>query len=248
MQTMTKTHFGYLSLVLIILSFSACSVEKRVHQAGYHISWKHRHVSPSQKTSDQIVQAYVELTPTSFAENPNVHSTETISASSTFEQESIASPRNTFHSIKNKSVNSDTIIPSRPPQREEYFSNNYTPPDRNTELADTKLANWALGLGIGAISTPVTILLLIFIGAAYAAANSLSISIYLILGLAFLIGGISFLVMDILAIIFAIRFLRLHGKDPNYSKYRRRAITGLILAGIYPAFLILNIMVALAFI
>jgi hypothetical protein len=52
--------------------------------------------------------------------------------------------------------------------------------------------------------------------------------------------------MEILAIIFAIRFLKLHAKDPNYTKYRKRAITALILAGIYPALLLLNIILALA--
>jgi hypothetical protein len=54
--------------------------------------------------------------------------------------------------------------------------------------------------------------------------------------------------MEILAITFAVRFLRMHAKDPSYTMYRRRAITALILAGIYPALIVLNILLGLAMI
>ena len=103
-----------------------------------------------------------------------------------------------------------------------------------------------MGLGIGAVSAPVWGLVLFFILAALLSASSSSYSIWAAFGFAFLLGGALFITMEILAIIFAIRFLKLHAKDPNYTKYRKRAITALILAGIYPALLLLNIILALA--
>jgi hypothetical protein len=75
-----------------------------------------------------------------------------------------------------------------------------------------------------------------------------SASIYAIVGIGLLIGISLFLAMEILAITFAVRFLKLHAKDPNYYKYRSRAITGLILAGIYPALMLLNIILGLVMI
>jgi hypothetical protein len=39
----------------------------------------------------------------------------------------------------------------------------------------------------------------------------------------------------------------MHAKDPNYRKYRSRAITGLILAGIYPAIILVNLILGIAF-
>jgi len=105
-----------------------------------------------------------------------------------------------------------------------------------------------LGLGIASISAPVWGVLLFFLLAALIGAASTNVGIWTAIGAGFLVGGALFLAVEILAITFAIRFLRLHGKDPNYYKYRSRAITGLILAGIYPALMLLNIILGLAMI
>jgi hypothetical protein len=142
----------------------------------------------------------------------------------------------------------DTVIPDQPKTQEEYFSNNYTNPLPTNELQDTKLANWALGLGIGAVTSPLWVSLLFLLiftlaGAAWSGGGA-----WAALGLAILLGVGIFITLEILAITFAIRFLRLHAKDPNYRKYRSRAITGLILAGIYPALILLNIIIGLALI
>lgn len=243
---MTKTHFRFLYLLLITLSFSACSVEKRVHQDGYHVSWKHRHAVPSEKPSVQIVQNKIESPEIVALEKPNEHSVELISASASTPEELITSKPNSTFSFKSVSAAQDTVVPKQESQHEEYFSNSYTPPAGNNDLDDTKLANWALGLGIGAISSPLiitltTLLIFTILGASWANA-----SFWIALGLAVIIGGGIFITLEILAITFAIRFLRKHGKDPNYRKYRSRAITGLILAGIYPALMLINLILAIA--
>ena len=151
----------------------------------------------------------------------------------------------TLSARKKSIVNSpiDTITPKEETKQEEYFSNNYTNPLPTNELQDTKLANWALGLGIGALSAPVLGFVIAIILAILFSIDGLTA-----LGLAILLGAGIFIVLEILAITFAIRFLRMHGKDPNYRKYRSRAITGLILAGIYPAIMLLNIIIGLAMI
>ena len=115
-------------------------------------------------------------------------------------------------------------------------------------MQDTKLANWALGLGIGAVSSPLWVTLLFLLLFALVGATWSGVSAWTALGLAIIVGGGIFITLEILAITFAIRFLRMHGKDPNYRKYRSRAITGLILAGIYPAIMLLNIIIGLAMI
>jgi hypothetical protein len=249
---MAKTHFRILSLVLIILSFSACTFEKRVYQDGYHISWGRHLFSNKNEGTDEIAkkkivennisttEKAITQTPVHLEAEPNIHSGTTISAN--------ASESLTLSPRKKASVNSpiDTITPKEETKQEEYFSNSYAAPVRPNELKDAKLANWALGLGIGALSAPVWGLLLFALIAAIVGGTWSSISIWTAIGIAFLAGGAIFLTMEILAITFAIRFLRLHAKDPNYSKYRHRAITGLILAGIYPALMLLNIILALA--
>lgn len=241
---MKKLILGITSLIFIASSFSSCTIQKRVHQEGYHISWKHRHTQPAEIAPTEHETVLEDSSPET---KPNVHSVETISASSSLEQEVITPSRKSILSIKSDHVTSDTIVPAQEPQHEEYFSNTYTPPARPDELKDIKLANWALGLGIGAISTPLLIVLFIVLGAALMSASVSSFSIYAVIGLSFLLGGALFLVMEIIALTFAIRFLRLHGKDPHYHKYNSRAITGLILAGIYPALMLINIMLGLAF-
>jgi len=242
---MKKLILGITSLIFIASSFSSCTIQKRVHQDGYHISWKHRHTQPAEIAPTEYEAVSEDSTPET---NPNIHSVETISASSSLEQEVITPSRKSILSIKSDYVNSDTIVPTQEPQHEEYFSNTYTPPARPDELQDIKLANWALGLGIGAVSAPIWGLVLFFLVGFFFGAMGSSVSIYAIIGIGFLIGISLFLAMEILAITFAIRFLKLHDKDPNYRKYRSRAITGLILAGIYPALMLINIMLGLAFI
>ena len=239
---MKKILFGITSVLVIASSLSSCTVEKRVHQDGYHISWKHRHVAPADNASEIALHEEVVIleTPALTPERPNVHSVESISASNS-ENIVIQPQRRTILQAKK-----DTVIPDQPKTQEEYFSNTYTPPARPDELQDIKLANWALGLGIGAVSAPVWGLVLFFILAALLGASSSSFSIWAAFGFAFILGGALFITMEILAIVFAIRFLKLHAKDPNYVKYRKRAITALILAGIYPALLLLNIILALA--
>jgi hypothetical protein len=243
---MKKILFGIISLVFIASTFSSCTIEKRIHQDGYHITWKHRHAAPLETDLSAENILVVEETLQTNYEIPqsNVHSVETISASSNQDNDLILTPK------KNILVGSsiDTIVPNPTKQQEEYFSNNYTAPSRPSELQDIKLANWALGLGIGAISAPVWGLLLLALIVALAGATWSSINIWATLGIAFLAGGAIFITLEILAITFAIRFLRMHGKDPNYRKYRSRAITGLILASIYPALMVLNIIIGLAMI
>jgi hypothetical protein len=246
---MVKTHFRFLSLVLIILSFSACTFEKRAYQDGYHISWSENLFSNKNKVNQEIPEndfAKSEIeevqSPSVSVTEPNIHSVETISASTAESFPILSEKKNLIH------ANKDTVIPDQPKTQEEYFSNNYTNPLPTNELHDTKLANWALGLGIGAVTSPLWVSLLFLLiftlaGAAWSGGGA-----WAALGLAILLGGGIFITLEILAITFAIRFLRLHAKDPNYRKYRSRAITGLILAGIYPALMLLNIILTLALI
>lgn len=234
---MKQTLSSIFWFLIIALYFSSCSVEKRVHQDGYHISWKHRHSAPSELIQTNEISSAEEVVIASEQEVPqsNVHSVETISASSNESTELILpTKKSSFILSKN-----DTIVPDQAKQQEEYFSNNYTNPLPTNELQDTKLADWALGLGIGSIATPVWATIL-FLGIGAATGFS-----WALLGASILIGVALFLALEILSITLAIRFLRLHGKDPNYRKYRSRAITGLILAGIYPALMVINIILAL---
>lgn len=238
---MKKILFGIISVVILASSFSSCTVEKRVHQDGYHISWKQKHAPASGIRPTRIDQSQAETPPIVHEEiTPNVHSVESISASNS--ENIVIQPQRGLILLAKK----DTVIPDQPKTQEEYFSNTYTPPARPDELQDIKLANWALGLGIGAVSAPVWGLVLFFILAALLSASSSSFSIWAAFGFAFILGGALFITIEILAIIFAVRFLKQHAKDPNYVKYRKRAITALILAGIYPALLLLNIILALA--
>lgn len=243
---MKKLFLGITAIAILSAAFTSCTVEKRVHQDGYHISWKHRHSAPSELTETNEISSNEEVVVVSEQEvpQPNVHSVETISASSNESTELILpTKKSSFILSKN-----DTIVPNQQKQQEEYFSNNYTNPLPTNELQDTKLANWALGLGIASISAPVWGLLLFLLLAALVGGASTSAGIWTVIGLAILAGSALFIAVEILAITFAIRFLRLHGKDPNYRKYRSRAITGLILAGIYPALMLLNIIIGLAMI
>jgi len=240
---MKKILSEILFLVIIASAFSSCTVDKRLHQDGYHISWKHKHAVGSEVESTQIDQPQAGSLPILQGEIIQiVESRETLSASNS-EYIVINSKKRTIIQAKK-----DTVIPDQPKTQEEYFSNTYTPPARPDELQDIKLANWALGLGIGAVSAPLWGLVLFFILAALLSASSSSFSIWAAFGFAFILGGALFITMEIIAIVFAIRFLKLHAKDPNYTKYRKRAITALILAGIYPALLLLNIILTLALI
>ena len=233
---MKKILFGITSVLVIASSLSSCTVEKRLHQDGYHISWKHRHVAPADNASEIALHEEVVIleTPALTPEKPNVHSVESISASNS-ENIVIQPQKRTVLQAKK-----DTVIPDQPKTQEEYFSNTYTPPARPDELQDIKLANWALGLGIGALSAPVLGLVIAIILAILFSIDGLTA-----LGLAIFLGAGIFIVLEVLTITFATRFLKLHAKDPNYFKYRKRAITALILAGIYPALLLLNIILAL---
>ena len=238
---MKKILFAITSVIIIASSLSSCTVEKRVHQDGYHISWKQKHAPASGIRPTRIDQSQAETPPIVHEEiTPNVHSVESISASNS--ENIVIQPQRRIILLAKK----DTVIPDQPKTQEEYFSNTYTPPARPDELQDIKLANWALGLGIGAVSAPVWGLVLFLILAALFSTGSSSFSIWAAFGFAFILGGALFITIEILAIIFAVRFLKQHAKDPNYVKYRKRAITALILAGIYPALLLLNIILALA--
>lgn len=240
-----KQTFSALFWMLIIATyFSSCTVEKRVHQDGYHISWKHRHSAPSELPQTNEITFIEEKNIPSAPEvlQPKIPSTETISANSNEDIEVITTPKK-YYSIRNTG---DTIIPNQSKTQEEYFSNNYSAPSRPSELQDTQLANWALGLGIASLSAPVwgALLFLLMIGI-YGSASA-SAGVWTALLVAFLAGSALFIAIEVLAITFAVRFLRMHAKDPNYTKYRKRAITGLILAGIYPALILLNIIIGLA--
>lgn len=245
-QTMNKTHFGFICLVILTIAFSSCSVEKRIHQDGYHITWKHRHASSSESNESVENMPAVKESLQTISESPqsNVHLAETISASSNQTNDLILTPKRTVSILSH----ADTVVPDPNKQQEEYFSNNYTNPLPTNELQDTKLANWALGLGIGAVSSPLWVTILFLLLFAIVGASWSSVSVWTALGLAFILGGGIFITLEILAFTLAIRFLRMHGKDPNYRKYRSRAITGLILASIYPALMLLNIIISLAFI
>jgi hypothetical protein len=241
---MKKLFLSIIAIAILSAAFTSCTVEKRVHQDGYHISWKHRHSAPSELTQTSEISSSEEVVVPSATEiaQPNVHSVESISANSNQDNALILVAKKS-PLFKSKS---DTIVPDQPKQQEEYFSNNYTNPLPTNELQDTKLANWALGLGIASISAPVWGVLLFLLLAALIGAASTNVGIWTAIGAGILVGGALFIAIEILAITFAIRFLRLHGKDPNYYKYRSRAITGLVLAGIYPALLLLNMILALA--
>ena len=241
---MKKLLLGITAITILSVAFTSCSIEKRVYQSGYHLSWKHRHSILPETTQTHEINSAEEATVQSNTEitEPNVHSVETISANSIQDNELILSPKK---SVILKSKN-DTIVPDQ--QQDEYFSNNYTNPLPTNELQDIKLANWALGLGIGALTSPAWLTLLFILiffltGATWSSGGALAA-----LALAILVGGGIFIALEVLAITFAIRFLTLHGKDPNYRKYRGRAIAGLILAGIYPALILLNLMLSIALI
>jgi hypothetical protein len=230
---MKKILFGIASLIIIASSFSSCTVEKRVHQDGYNVSWKHKHASASEIKSTQIEQSQAIISPILDEEiTPNVHSVESVSASNS--ENIVIQPKK--HNVLQ--AKKDTVIPDQPKTQEEYFSNTYTPPARPDELQDIKLANWALGLGIGAVSAPVWGLVIAIILAILFGIDGL-----VALGLAVLLGAGIFIVLEVLTIIFATRFLKLHTKDPNYVKYRKRAITALILAGTYLALILLRIII-----
>ena len=246
---MKKLFFVFIACLTLSTLLNSCSIEKRLHQDGYHISWSHRLFSNKNEGSYEIAKKKIvdhdiystensiDQNPVNIPSEPNNHSVETISANT--------SETLTLSARKKSIVNSpiDTITPKEETKQEEYFSNNYTNPLPTNELQDTKLANWALGLGIGALSAPVLGFVIAIILAILFSIDGLTA-----LGLAILLGAGIFIVLEILAITFAIRFLRMHGKDPNYRKYRSRAITGLILAGIYPAIMLLNIIIGLAMI
>ncbi len=246
---MKKIFFVFIACLTLSTLLNSCSIEKRLHQDGYHISWSHRLFSNKNEGSYEIAKKKIvdhdvysaensiDQNPVNLPSEPNNHSVETISANT--------SETLTLSARKKSIVNSpiDTITPKEETKQEEYFSNNYTNPLPTNELQDTKLANWALGLGIGALSAPVLGFVIAIILAILFSIDGLTA-----LGLAILLGAGIFIVLEILAITFAIRFLRMHGKDPNYRKYRSRAITGLILAGIYPAIMLLNIIIGLAMI
>jgi hypothetical protein len=246
---MKKLFFCFVACVGLSTLFNSCSVEKRLYQNGYHISWSENLFSNKNKVNQEIPEnnfAKNEIeevqSPTVTVTEPNIHSVETISASTAESFPILSEKKNLIH------ANKDTLIPDQPKTQEEYFSNNYTNPLPTNELHDTKLANWALGLGIGAVTSPLWVSLLFLLiftlaGAAWSGGGA-----WAALGLAILLGVGIFITLEILAITFAIRFLRLHAKDPNYRKYRSRAITGLILAGIYPALILLNIIIGLALI
>jgi hypothetical protein len=240
---MKKFILGITGLLIIASSFTSCTVEKRVHQDGYHISWKHNHAAPKEVKSTNIEYAQALPSQTLPAEiETNVPTSESLSASNSEEIVILPQKRTIVPAKK------DTVIPDQPKSQEEYFSNNYTNALPTNGLQDTKLANWALGLGIGAVSAPVWGTLLVFLALALVGATWTSVSVWTTIGFAFLLGGALFLAMEILAITFAVRFLRMHAKDPSYTMYRRRAITALILAGIYPALIVLNILLGLAMI
>ena len=246
---MKKLFFVFIACLTLSTLLNSCSIEKRLHQDGYHISWSHRLFSNKNEGSYEIAKKKIvdhdvysaensiDQNPVNLPSEPNNHSVETTSANTS--ETLILSARK--KSIVNSPI--DTITPKEETKQEEYFSNNYTNPLSTNELQDTKLANWALGLGIGALSAPVLGFVIAIILAILFSIDGLTA-----LGLAILLGAGIFIVLEILAITFAIRFLRMHGKDPNYRKYRSRAITGLILAGIYPAIMLLNIIIGLAMI
>ena len=251
---MKKIFFVFIACLTLSTLLNSCSIEKRLHQDGYHISWSHRLFSNKNEGSYEIAKKKIvdhdvysaensiDQNPVNLPSEPNNHSVETISANT--------SETLTLSARKKSIVNSpiDTITPKEETKQEEYFSNNYTNPLPTNELQDTKLANWALGLGIGAVSSPLWVTLLFLLLFALVGATWSGVSAWTALGLAIIVGGGIFITLEILAITFAIRFLRMHGKDPNYRKYRSRAITGLILAGIYPAIMLLNIIIGLAMI
>lgn len=242
---MKKLFIGLSAFAIFSAAFTSCTVEKRVHQDGYHISWKHRRsndIEQSQLQKDiDTEEKTVEIIPNE--SGPNVHSAVTLSANSSTELPTFILPsKKTFHA----KLKADTIVPTEQKQQEEYYRNSYSEPNYKKKTTDVKLANWALGLGIGAFTSPVWISLLFLLIFALLGASWSSISIWTVLGLAILIGGGIFITLEVLAITFAIRYLRTHGKNPYYRKYRSRAITGLILAGIYPAIMLLNIIIGLA--
>ena len=244
---MKKIFFVFIACLTLSTLLNSCSIEKRLHQDGYHISWSHRLFSNKNEGSYEIAKKKIvdhdiystensiDQNPVNLPPEPNNHSVETISANTS--ETLILSARK--KSIVNSPI--DTITPKEETKQEEYFSNNYTNPLPTNELQDIKLANWALGLGIGALSTPVLGFVIAIILAILFSIDGLTA-----LGLAIFLGAGIFIVLEVLTITFATRFLKLHAKDPNYVKYRKRAITALILAGIYPALLLLNIILALA--
>lgn len=239
---MKKSLFGIITFLTLSVLFNSCQIEKRLYRDGYHISWNRsmfsKKIAPVKKTNQTAI-AIEEITEnqktTPSEAEPNVPSVATISASSNESTELILpTKKSSFILSKN-----DTIVPDQQKQQEEYFSNNYVSPEQPQDIRDQQLANWALGLGIASVSTPVWATIL-FLGIGAAAGFS-----WVLLGVSVLIGVALFLALEITAIAFAIRFLRRHGTDPEYRKYRSRAITGLILAGIYPALMVINIILAI---
>jgi uncharacterized protein YxeA len=241
---MKKILLGIITCVILSISFSSCTVEKRVHQDGFHISWKHRRTDANEQSQlSKNIDTEEKTVETIYNDSePNVHSALTLSANSAEGPDLILPSKKTLRA----KLKADTIVPTEQKQQEEYYRNSYLEPIYKKKTTDVKLANWALGLGIAAFTSPVWISLLFLLIFALMGASWASISIWTAIGLAILIGGGIFITLEVLAITFAIRYLRTHGKNPYYRKYRSRAITGLILAGIYPAIMILNIIIGLA--
>jgi hypothetical protein len=235
---------GFSALLIISSCFTSCTIEKRIHQEGYHISWKHRHAKPSeifQNKGSEEDTAELGYTPADqeLENHARANSIESLSSNISESLPVFTKKKNFIHH------NQDTVIPEQKTQQEEYFNNTYKAPTTPNELQDTKLANWALGLGIGAVSAPIWSTLLFLLIFAIAGASWSSTTAWTALGLAFLLGGGLFIALEILAITFGVRFLRMHAKDPLYYKYKGRAITGLVLAGIYPALILINIILAI---
>ena len=227
-----KSHLLFFSIILVL---SSCTIHKRVHQRGYHIAWSATH-----KTKRQPVETPETSEKTKEHFSPiEIYQPDEILYSSSSSNELVLENKEKINSTNRQ----DTIVPTQTNSNEEYFDRktaNTPSTIQTSNLPGKEQANLALAFGIIAITSPVWILLL---SLTLAAASSMILET---LAFFFVIGIIALLIFTVATFVLSIGFLKKHGNDPAYAMYRNRAITGLILASIYPGIVLISIILAMA--
>jgi len=232
---MKKHIIVLISLVFLVSLFESCTVEKRIHQRGYHIAWnksiRGKHVPVRTEELAQESKVSNEITPTEPTDIKEVFASNS--------DELILD-----HSINAKEISrQDTVVPGKSGGNEEYFNRNAnerTPNTYSGELPGREEANLSLGFGIAAITSPIWVLILV---ALLGAASAFSLEAVV---MAMVVGFLVFIVMTIAAVVMGAHFLKRYGKDPAYAKYKQRAVTGIVLASIIPGLILMSLILAIA--
>lgn len=232
---MKKQIIVLISLVFLVSLFESCTIEKRIHQRGYHIAWnKSTPVKILKAQPDKIAQESaipIEIAPEEPAEINEVYAS------------------NSEEIIINNSINAkeisrqDTVVPGKSGGNEEYFdrkAEERTPNNYQVVLPGSETANLSLGFGIAAITSPIWVLILV---AVLGAASAFSLEAVV---MALVIGFFITTLMTILALVTGIHFIRKYGNDPAYTKFKQRAVTGIVLASIVPGLILISMILAFA--